>query len=592
MPEASQETCQTDTTPDLHPEVPLRMPQGSMASDAARRSQLRFHLRGLGPTDDGGSPAPELETLRPVVLRALEPAVGSGGKAGPEDPIALYARHLVEPRRQRRRALRAEVETLAASLAGRLRRDGPRDLDEAGEHLGFELGGIPFLDAMALARELPAGQVGASLESGRRERLREVLAVLRRHLDGGEAEEIEGVVLTRHGGRSFAVPGLRVVEHDEPLVAALGIFDAQAAELADLLRAVRIARLELAAAYREDLHDEAFADFDWQAMEREEIGLLPPLLVEETAEGLHRGALAPFSRLLASGRPIHVLVREEEAGLGSWSDPGGFHPGFAQLAVAHREVFVFQGTLARPTELALGFEAMDRAVVPAVAVVAVGGESVETEGDDGPWILLLAAEAGHATPNFRYDPEAGETLAERFTLGDDPQSVESWPCLAMAYLDAAGNEQRLDLAATLADAAVLCEDWHHHLRPLAADAWCDEQFPLHRWLELTTAEREQSLPYLWCADPEGTLVRVLITRELAWATRDRLRAWRDLRALAGVEIRRGAGAPDAGPSGPDEAEIVPEPRDTPSETEPDALRRQATADAVQRMLTGLLKMAR
>ncbi|MCG8462903.1 MAG: hypothetical protein MI919_41995, partial [Holophagales bacterium] len=420
--------------------------------------------------------------------------------------------------------LRADRErTAGADIAERLRSKLGAET-RAGSEAAGEL-----IDPAALARQLPPRRDRPGVDPGRRARLERVLATLHRHLDA--PPEAPGWRLVHRGRTPLPDPlAARVVEHDEPLAAAAALFDEAAAETVAVVRAARIARLELSHDYRPELHDEAFARFDWQAMNTDELRLVPPVLAVDTTEGLYRGALAPFSRLLASARPAHVLVLDEAAGAGRWDEPGGFHPGFAQLAMAHREVFVLQSTLARPAHLWAGFTAMADALVPAAAIVAVPSWSAPSSPElPAPELQLELAHLGRATPCFRYDPAAGPDHDRRFELNANPAGDRRWPRLELEVDDA----ELADLEVTFADAAALHPAWNACFRPLPAGEWSDEQVSLARWLELDEEERRRRWPVVWWADGDGVLMRTLVSRELAFATRDRLRAWQDLQLLGG-----------------------------------------------------------
>ena len=202
------------------------------------------------------------------------------------------------------------------------------------------------------------------------------------------------------------LPGVKIVEHDACLDAAVGMFEGVAGHMAEIIGAVRVARLELEGGYDADRHDAMLARFDWQAFTEDEFLLMPPVVAIETGEKLRGELAASFTRLMRGGRPIHVLVVEPntEADACEMTESlASYHPGLGYVAVAHREPFVLQSTLAYPQHLMDGLKRMVTTLRPAVAVVA-------TPVWDLPgahWLNLAAAHAGRNTPCFRYDPGAG-----------------------------------------------------------------------------------------------------------------------------------------------------------------------------------------
>jgi ferredoxin len=67
-------------------------------------------------------------------------------------------------------------------------------------------------------------------------------------------------------------------------------------------------------------------------------------------------------------------------------------------------------------------------------------------------------------------------------------------------------------------------------------AWDENQEPLAEYLEQFDPEGTQRrVPFLWVVDDDGILQRAIVTRELALASRDRLRGWRVIQELAGYQ---------------------------------------------------------
>jgi ferredoxin len=148
-------------------------------------------------------------------------------------------------------------------------------------------------------------------------------------------------------------------------------------------------------------------------------------------------------------------------------------------------------------------------------------------------LQLEAALQSRATPCFVYDPAGGTSWADRFTLGSNPQPDRAWPVHSIT-VDGEGDPQTLDQAFTLAHAAALDPAWRTHYRVLEPQAWRDDQVELSDYLDLTDRERSRSVPFIWVVE-HGVLARAVITWELAFACRDRARAWRILQELAGTD---------------------------------------------------------
>jgi ferredoxin len=201
------------------------------------------------------------------------------------------------------------------------------------------------------------------------------------------------------------------------------------------------------------------------------------------------------------------------------------------VAVAHREAVVVQATVGHPDHLFSGLRRIAASLRPAVAIVAEPSSTAPLV----PWLQLAAAHVGRATPCFRYDPDAGRSWAERFDLAGNPQPERAWPELELSYVDDSGTEQQMSEVFTFAHAAALDPAYRQHLHLLPAGTSTDELVEIAAYLAAPESQRRRLLPFIWVVDESGTLTRALMTRELAFATRDHARAWRILQELGGMD---------------------------------------------------------
>ncbi|MCP4660608.1 MAG: hypothetical protein GY856_34850 [bacterium] len=471
-----------------------------------------------------------------ALLKARLPESGTLFGLGEQTLLTLCATAVHQDRKVRIDAFLGEVRSLVKQLTELLQLDASRGPEgTSAETFSATLGGgNAFIDPTVLAKSMPAHRGTRRQTAERRARIEGILATLKRYCDKtpGDAE----FVLVHPGllPEGLELPSARVVEHADSLGVAVGLFDGFTAELVEVLRAVRIARLEIQEAYNPELHDEMLERFDWQGFTAEELRLVPPVVVLESCERLLGSPLASFSELLLSGRPIRVLVTENATGPRSretWEVLAGYHPGLGYLAVAHREAFVVQSTLARPIHLLSSLRDMVQALRPAVAVVAVPSWSAPISA----LLQVAAAHEGRATPCFRYDPEAGSDWADRFDLEANPEPEQVWPVHHLAYLDDSESVETLETAFTFAHVAALDPAYREHLRVIPREAWSEEQIEIAGYLAAVPEERPNLLPFIWVEDEQGMLARAVMTRELAFACHDRMRAWHTLQELAGAD---------------------------------------------------------
>jgi hypothetical protein len=384
-----------------------------------------------------------------------------------------------------------------------------------------------YVDTAALAQTLPVGTRSAELGEERRRRVEWALATLERQLE--RREELSRVIVVRAPGADPAPAGTEQHQHRDPLAAAMGLFDGVSWNMAEVFRAARTARLEAEARYRPELHDRVLAELNWEAFTGAELDLVPKVVVMISGQRLRRRDQVSLSELVGSSRPVQVLVEDQEFAAEEAESLSRFHVDLGHVVVAHREAFAVGSTPARPERLVEGLVRMVRARRPALALLQLPPAA--------PAILrpLLAEAAlrGRACRDFLYDPDAGESWADRFDLAGNPDPERAWPIQRVSYVED-GEALALELEFTFADAVALEPAYLRHLLVVPPVAWDESQQPLAEYLEQFDAEGpERRVPFLWVVDADGVLQRAIVTRELALASRDRLRGWRAVQELGG-----------------------------------------------------------
>lgn len=475
-------------------------------------------------------------------LAAELPDGGTVLAPGRHVPAALV---LSAARRERAARLAPFAETLrglATRLAEILAVDAHHgDAGLSANALASSLGTDSHINPAALAKALPKYRGSTRLAESRKRRIEAARSTLVGWLLA--LDRAEEVILV-HGGplpAGLDLDRAKVVSHPDALGLAIGIFDGIADEMVEVLRAVRVARLEVEGAYEPELHDEMLERFDWRTFTGDELLLLPRVVVLEDARRLRGEGLASLSALLRAGRPVEVVVPIALGDAGASLE--GTQAELGYLAVAHREALVLQSSVARVEHLSAGIACMARSLRPSLAVV--GTPAFDGGTARSPLFVAAVDHAARATPCFCYDPEAGTSLATRLTLADNPQPERIWPELSIPCVDAAGAEQTLTGELTFAHAAALEPALREHFRTIPREAWNDEQVELGTYLAAMESGPPRQVPFLWVIGDGGALDRAVITRELAFACRDRARTWRILQELAGTDnehARRAAAA--------------------------------------------------
>jgi hypothetical protein len=312
-------------------------------------------------------------------------------------------------------------------------------------------------------------------------------------------------VINFRGEARFAVDGF---------AAALQFCDSRLDRLTHLLRALRVARLEIDSTFDPQVHEEMLARFDWQSASAAELAALPPIMVVETSDYFGQASLTSFGKLLRSGRPVQVLILH--SGVNA-EDLNEFTPDFGYLSIAHRESFVLQSSLAEPSHLLSGLDAMAKTLRPAVAVVSVPRR--EDEERDG-WLEECMLVMSQALPLYLYNPDCSPRWAGRFRLAP----------------------ARHHDGATTVHAAAVSNHLSRHFRLVAPAQWNSDQMELAQYLEAYTDRPTLAVPYIWVEDKTGGQQRALLTRDLVNFCVDRRRAWALFEELA--EVAKPQPAPD------------------------------------------------
>ena len=478
----------------------------ALALPEAEAEALRTALGELVeaiPPDGSFLPLTEATALELLALAAESRCAAARGARWPElvELVALASRMLAadEEAREGRRP-----DSVAASLGA--------------------LGGR-YLDSGALAGLSRAGQRGRRLPDERRGALEAARDAL-----GSFLGEPAPPRCATADAELEAPAGWTVEISADPCHRAIRSFDEEADRLAAALRAAHRIRLESQGDFDPARHEPWLEHLSWEAFDRDELALLPPVVALTTASALEGGGMALLSRLLLSGRPIQVLVTSDPEDLDENAVPAAyrFEPGF--LGLAHREAFVQQASVARPETLLDGFRAAVAA--PRAALHVVAGMPSATDGALDPWLGASAILEGRCEPQFRYDPEAGGSWARRLRLLDDPAPDQDWSMHTLRVRRPGGQEENLPVEFTAADSLLLSPRAADHFFPATGDAEAFE--PLASWLALDAEPAALRLPFVWAADRTGTLRRLVVSRRLARATRDRLGFWRTLQELAGI----------------------------------------------------------
>jgi len=309
----------------------------------------------------------------------------------------------------------------------------------------------------------------------------------------------------------FQAPVLIDMSGDAAQLAA-GLIEGHLDETVELVRLLRLARIEIDQPDGADWKREALASLRWQDLSEEEFELCPPLVLTGSDEMLAGRGLSQLIWLLNSGLPVKVLVLSA-LDLGLLEAPTNNPRGnLGLLALAQRNAFVAQTSVADPDHL--GESMLQALAYDGPALIQVYAPSPTRHGfaSDSSLQQAQLAITSRVLPLFRYDPTADGVFGSRISLDGNPVCNET-------------------LDPTLADWALGQQRFATNFQPLAENA--PAPLPLHEWLQLDAKSRTGKTPYAASGDGDEEQ-RYSMTPAMADMAEQCLQSWQTLQELAGI----------------------------------------------------------
>jgi ferredoxin len=453
---------------------------------------------------------------------------------GPRVPLQLMLHAIRHRQRQRRKQFRDQVAAHVLALQTLL------DVERAKAGDSAEAGGVDpasrYLDSGALSGMLEQRAHGSvAMPPERRRRIEQALGTLQNWQDDPVLVRFVGPLEDSEFGEQDDVD---IIGSDDPCVTAAEVFEREAAAFAKLFSAARIAALEVDDNYDPTVHDSWFASFDWQAFTDDEMQLITRVVALVSADYLAGDGLPAFSRLLGSRLPVHVLtwVRaydnpSAKPGDGPF-DSYRFELGY--FGIGHRQVVVAQTSAARHQDLLAGFLTALDSSRASLHLINRGTQTSVKQPLLEPWFVASAALESRAHPFILVNPDAGDHAAQRISFDGNPQSDNDWPVETLEYRGDDGEVAEMQLAFTFADYALLMPVLHAHFRVVPAGFDAEDLVPVARYLGMDESMVGRLVPYVWGIDADGVLTRLVVSRALVFACRDRLNYWRTLQEMAGI----------------------------------------------------------
>jgi len=318
--------------------------------------------------------------------------------------------------------------------------------------------------------------------------------------------------------------------------AAAAAYRKRLPKLADVVKALSIAELEVQGAYAEAQHDLFFAHFDDSALSADDIAMFPDYLVCIPLDRNDAPENAGLMDILSGGLPVKVLTETsdllEEAPIGTGHFAFGVRSSrLANTVTGLGGVFVVQ--TASSNLYALG-ERLAKAFAHRGAGLFCVYAGAGASGELPLYLTAAAAMESRAFPAFTYDPYAGDNLAARFSLEDNSQPAADWPVEPLEYSDE--NQQRVieETPFTVAD-FVLCDTrYAGHFARVPRERWNAAMIPADEWLARDPKSIGDAVPFVLAVDGNDNLQRVIVDARMMQMVARCRTFWHRLQEQGGV----------------------------------------------------------
>ena len=363
------------------------------------------------------------------------------------------------------------------------------------------------LDLGSLSRVLGASARSPVVAPERLERVRELIQAL------GEMKEAWSII----------PPDFASVEIETEESEIRRLAEEHLNGVTRVLRALRIAQLEIRSKYESETHDQFFADFDWRQLGPGELRSCPPFLVIARLDGDGGAQLRKMMSLLESRMPIKIAaLRSSFREVSSAASDTGVPPTMTieTLPLAMRGVYFVQTCVAAPD---FQKQLFDGLTAPRPGVISVLCPRDEEEQAAFQSRAERAVRA-RAFPMCVYDPDRANGFVTCFDLSSNPSPDAPWTTgqpfdIEEAFTFAHFAASESELAAELTD----------------APAVADNLIPLTEYLGFSRRQRVGKLPFISLADKDCNVVRKVVSPMIASQCAERLHLWRTLQEISGID---------------------------------------------------------
>ncbi len=326
-----------------------------------------------------------------------------------------------------------------------------------------------------------------------------------------------------------------VVDDAELYSTTLTLFNQVINEITPVFKALRIANLELADKYVDDLHNDFFEHFNWHRLSGSDWQYFPPVVLLGNTRNFMEGELSELSKLLSSNKPIRVLAINEKTFSTampnvSWEDASHtFKQELASIAISHRSTHTYQGSLDQPLNLMQGMLKAFEAQAPSMINILVHQDEI-TRKD---FIQITSAVESRYAPVIEYDMSGGK-WGSRFNISNNPQPEKNWPSYPFKYVNENELETSIELPFTYADYKALDAVKVNELMHVPEQFVSDSLVPISEFLTLNEEQLTGKVPFIWMVDADNLIHKMAMPYMWVVSCQERLDFWNYVQELSGI----------------------------------------------------------
>ncbi|MEC7772079.1 MAG: ferredoxin [Bacteroidota bacterium] len=331
----------------------------------------------------------------------------------------------------------------------------------------------------------------------------------------------------------FGQATIEVVESDA-ISHAKAYLEKELSNFVALIRAMRLAELEIGQTYDESLHDAYFAGFAPSYLNYGDIKYFPPVIIIDQSRNI-ADQPKDFLSLLSDGAFVKVFAINTLNDINlpvAASELEESSLEISSLAIFRRNAYVYQGSIEDP----YAFENALRHGLNATAPVLWNVLLPDAGSEDGPGchIRIHRAIESRQFPRLTYDIEAGMDFGSHFNLEDNPQCDLLYPNQVLE-IKIPGGKHTEQISLSSADYLAM-ETRNLQALEIIPDWYQKEN--LVSVVDYLSADPESQIgkiPIIQVVDEDYKLHRAAIPASWLQRIRSRLDYWRFLQELGGVK---------------------------------------------------------